>query len=495
MAVTYANHTITESPSWTINETWLDRVSTVIDQALERGLYVVTNMHHDSWMWADVSAAGANISMIEERFSASWSHIGAKLACKSSMVAFEPINEPRGTTKQHADELNRLNVMFLDAINKAGGWNSKRVVTLVGLGEDSIKTSQWFQMPTNYTNPMAIQYHYYSPYDFIFSAWGKTIWGSDADKASLETDLELIRNNFTDVPLVIGEWSASPGNTEPAARWKYVDFLVRTANKYNTSTILWDNGADNLDRAAHKWRDLTSVELIMNAKNGTSNSLPDSTEDLQATSQFTSAYIWHKVGDPVDDQNLPFLMNGNDIVSVTGPKGTTWVVDDQFYVTSTGNGTGANITFPQKTMLLLVGQNDAPGSKANLTLHFSKGADIVVNVMQWDVPKLSSTSSAVSSSSSSDLAIPIQWNGVKEPAAVKAVESDGTYLFDSWTQYLGPLQQARVTYSSQYNWDGSHIIITAAAVQAVAASGKSTTFTIEGWPRVPGNAVNYTLTV
>src|SRR5262249_35219539 len=148
-------------------------VSAVIDQATERGLYVVTNMHHDSWMWADVSAANANISMIEERFAASWAQIGQKLACKSNMVAFEPINEPPGTTQLHGDELNRLNIMFLDAINKAGGWNSKRVVTLVGLGEDSIKTSQWFKMPTNFTNPMAIQFHYYSPYDFIFSAWGK----------------------------------------------------------------------------------------------------------------------------------------------------------------------------------------------------------------------------------------------------------------------------------------------------------------------------------
>src|ERR1700753_219668 len=80
--VTYANHTITSSPSWTINSTWLDRISTVIDQATERGLYVVTNMHHDSWMWADVSAPDANISMIEERFKATWSQIGAVLACK-----------------------------------------------------------------------------------------------------------------------------------------------------------------------------------------------------------------------------------------------------------------------------------------------------------------------------------------------------------------------------------------------------------------------------
>src|SRR5689334_1924235 len=91
--------------------------------------------------------------------------------------------------------------------------------------------------------------------DFIFSAWGKTIWGSDADKAALEADIAAVRGNFTDVPLVIGEWSASPVALEPAARWRYFDHFVRMAAKYNTSIMLWDNGNDYLDRSSHKWRD------------------------------------------------------------------------------------------------------------------------------------------------------------------------------------------------------------------------------------------------
>lgn len=89
----------------------------------------------------------------------------------------------QGTTAEHGAEINKLNGIFLEAISDAGGFNPKRVVTLVGVGEDSIKTSQWFKLPDfKFTNPYAIQFHYYSPYDFTFSAWGKTIWGSDADK-------------------------------------------------------------------------------------------------------------------------------------------------------------------------------------------------------------------------------------------------------------------------------------------------------------------------
>jgi endoglucanase len=44
--VTYADHFTTASPDWTINPDWLQRVSDVVDMALDAGLYVLTNVHH-----------------------------------------------------------------------------------------------------------------------------------------------------------------------------------------------------------------------------------------------------------------------------------------------------------------------------------------------------------------------------------------------------------------------------------------------------------------
>jgi len=125
----------------------------------------------DSWQWADVSAAGANLTAIEERMYQTWLQIGETLGCKSSSVAFEPINEPPVSDEADAGELNKINGIFLKALRDSGGFNAKRVVTLVGPNMDSIKTSQWFEAPTGYDNPWALQYHYYSPYDFIFGAW------------------------------------------------------------------------------------------------------------------------------------------------------------------------------------------------------------------------------------------------------------------------------------------------------------------------------------
>ncbi|KAH8199599.1 hypothetical protein TruAng_006249 [Truncatella angustata] len=111
-------------PDWTMHSTWLQRVSDVIDMATDRGFYIIVNAHHDSALWADVTVSGVNLTMVEEKFYRLWYQVGVELGCKLSTVAFEPLNEPPETTSDHAAELNRLNNIFLQAINDTGGFNS-----------------------------------------------------------------------------------------------------------------------------------------------------------------------------------------------------------------------------------------------------------------------------------------------------------------------------------------------------------------------------------
>ncbi|QDS68114.1 hypothetical protein FKW77_010191 [Venturia effusa] len=479
------------APSYTVDPAWLERVSTVIDQITSRNFSVIVDVHHDSWEWFDFSkdASANNVATLSAKFSALWTQIGTKLACKSSLVAFEPINEPPGSTKEHGDVLNKMNGVFLKAIADAGGWNEKRVVTLVGLGEDSVKTSQWFKKPEgNWTNPWALQYHYYSPWGFVFAAIGATTWGSDADKTNLETDLKLIRGNFTDVPLIIGEWQVSPVATEPAARWKYFDFFVRTAAKYNTSTILWDNGNDFLDRAKSTWRDDVAKQIYISASKGIANSLPESTTDAQATEQQSSAYIFHKAGMAPQAQTLSYQLNGNTITAVTMEDGSAMQPGDYSI-------DGSMIKFSNAFVGRFVNTTlAAPGIKANLTVKFSAGADSRIQVVIWDTPKLAgeATSKAVNDL---ELKIPITWKGLPKVATVKALVSDGRYLKDDWTKWLGPMQQARASYNDIWSFDADNLILTKNAASAVRSAGKSTTFTFEFFPRVESNTLNYTLTV
>lgn len=132
--MTWADHFISGSPDWTINSTWLQRVSDVVDAVIERDLETIVNAHGDSYLWADVTAPGANYTAIEEQFYQLWYQVGTTLGCKSSLLALEPINEPPGTNQTHYDEINKLNALFLRAISDSGGFNKDRVVTLVGPG-------------------------------------------------------------------------------------------------------------------------------------------------------------------------------------------------------------------------------------------------------------------------------------------------------------------------------------------------------------------------
>ncbi|KAF2643346.1 endoglucanase B [Massarina eburnea CBS 473.64] len=490
LPVTWAYHFTSQSPTWDVDATWLQRVEDVVDMVTARGLSVLVNVHHDSWVWADISASGANLTAIEERFYRIWYQIGTKLACKESSVSFEPINEIPGSTQAHGDEVNKLNDVFLQAISDAGGFNAQRVVTLVGVGEDLVKTNSWFKKPdAKFTNPWAIQYHYYSPYDFIFGAWGKTTWGSDSDKATLEADIAAIRGNFTDVPLVIGEWDASSVFTETAARWRYFDFFVRTAAKYNTAMILWDNGADQFDRAIHKWRDPTALSILTNAAKGTINALPDSTTDGSTTSQNSSAYVYHKAGDAVTDVSLPYLFNGLTLSSITNTKTSKALTKGTDYSAST-----SSITLTSSFLKTIITSSTQTGSLLNLTLAFSAGSPTNVDILQYSTPKLGSTTSKLPATSA-DLSIPVTWAGQNRPATVRALKADGGILIDDWTQYLGPLQAGRLTYSGQWDWDANNIILRATVLDAVRTAGQTTTFTVEFYPREPGNVANYTLTV
>jgi endoglucanase len=286
---------------------------------------------------------------------------------------------------------------------------------------------------------------------------------------------------------VIGEWAVSPVATETAARWRYFDFFVRTAAKYNTSTILWDNGADFLDRASHKWRDEVAMDIYRNAVKGIPNALPGSTTDGSATSQSSSAYIYHKKNETVTNTTLPFLFNSNSLSKIS--QGSKQLSKGRDYTVSS-----EKITFSATYLKSIITPTSPTGSLANLTLTFNRGAALSVNILQYTTPVLSSTSGPLPAAGQ-DLLIPITWAGQNRPAAVKAVKADGGFLVDDWTQYLGALQQGRMTYSGQWDWTGEGVVVKAAVLDAVRVGGQSTTFTVEFYPREVGNVVGYTVVV
>lgn len=228
---------------------------------------------------------------------------------------------------------------------------------------------------------------------------------------------------------------------------------------------------------------------MTNAVAGETNSLPDSTTDGSATTQFSSAYVYHKVGAAITDSVLPYLFNGNTLSGIKNAKTGAVLKQGADYITNS-----SAIIFTSDFLKTVIASANTTGSLATLTATFSSGAPNNIEVIQYATPVLGSTTATLPATSA-DLLIPITWKGQSRPATVKAIKSDEGILFDDWTIYLGPLQQGRATYSGQWDWNAGNVILKAATLDAVRSAGKTTTFTFEFYPREPTNVATFTLTV
>src|SRR5690606_14364066 len=84
--IRFSGHAL-PNPPYTIDETFLVRVDTVIDQALSANLAVIIDLHAYEELAADVSAERA-------RFVAIWAQLAERYRQLPETVAFELLNEP-----------------------------------------------------------------------------------------------------------------------------------------------------------------------------------------------------------------------------------------------------------------------------------------------------------------------------------------------------------------------------------------------------------------
>jgi endoglucanase len=74
--------------------------------------------------------------------------------------------------------------------------------------------------------------------------------------------------------------------------------------------------------------------------------------------------------------------------------------------------------------------------------------------------------------------MPITYAGLAVVAAVNAVLADGTFLADTWTQYLGLLQQGRGTFG-EWSSDAGTFTVDVAGLTAMKAVNQTVTLTLE----------------
>jgi endoglucanase len=133
------------------------RVEQIVDWSLERQFWVVINVHHDSWQWADLSDA-TNLDQKFDKLEKLWTQIATRFKSKNERLIFESLNEPQGSTQEHADRYNDLNQRFVNIVRGSGGYNKDRLLTLPGLNTNIQNTVDWFTVPTN-AEPWILHVH------------------------------------------------------------------------------------------------------------------------------------------------------------------------------------------------------------------------------------------------------------------------------------------------------------------------------------------------
>ncbi len=264
--ISWSHHII--DPDYTIDPAWMGRVKEIVDWALEDGLYVVINIHHDNFDKDAKMPPLSGFYPTTENFENSanfvcntWAQISQAFnKGYDQHLIFEVLNEPRlaGTGEEWwynpaskksieaMQNLNKLNQAILDVIRASGGNNKKRLVAFPSLqASPDAAMALLFKMPQDYDlskDRLILSVHMYTPYSFAMESPGNRQY-SDAVKKEFTTIFKNLNSSFIEkgYAVYIGEYGATnKNNLKDRIDW-FGDF-IKEAGAYGMSCILWDNG-------------------------------------------------------------------------------------------------------------------------------------------------------------------------------------------------------------------------------------------------------------
>lgn len=266
--------------TYTINAEYDARVHEVVDWTLECGMYAIINIHWDGG-WVNKFPDDKEESM--KRYTHMWEQIADSFQDYGDYLMFESQNEELGwesiwnpwgdgTGKAESYALcNEINQVFVDTVRSSGGNNPTRHLLISGYNTGIDRTcDSLFKMPTDPANRMAVSVHYYSPAGFAIleedADWGKATptWGSDADYASLRSEMDMLKNTFTDkgIPVIIGEYGCPTKNKEPDSVRRFLASVCEEAYTRGHCPVMWSTPGGHYDREACKMADQDLQKLL-----------------------------------------------------------------------------------------------------------------------------------------------------------------------------------------------------------------------------------------
>jgi endoglucanase len=258
LPVTWAEH-IGIAPNYTIEAAWMNRVEEVVDWCLDRGLYVIVNLHHDggdsqeSW----IKKAASNETEIIDKFKKVWKQIADKFTFKSDYLIFEAMNEV-GFDNLAIDEaqklLTSLNQAFVDTVRDSDGLNPDRFLLAAGYWTDIDRTyDSRYRLPIDKKSRLILSIHYYTPSVFCIAekpnnSWGFSAdWGTAEDEAELKAQFGKLKARFLDAgaPVILGEYGVVKNNDKvEEGRVRWMTAVTQICLENGICPVLWDTGGE-----------------------------------------------------------------------------------------------------------------------------------------------------------------------------------------------------------------------------------------------------------
>ena len=250
--VRWDNH-MSETAPFTIDSTFMIRVEQVVDWALDRGMAVILNSHHDNWIKQDPD------SIDHARFEALWQQVSWHFRNKSEKLVFEIFNEPDYGGTIDIDDINTIQHRVLDIIRVNNPtryviYSNHHAVFAIDMPDDPY---------------IIANFHYYTPWSFCGEGTGT--WGTIDDIQQLVDMFDNIQIWAVEhnAPVYMGEFGVIT-DADRTSRLTWYDNLVTEAVNRGFSHACWEHqGAfeiyDYQDGSYTRTWDIELFNLLINS--------------------------------------------------------------------------------------------------------------------------------------------------------------------------------------------------------------------------------------
>ena len=259
--VSWHNHV---NDHYEINEDWMARVKEVAGWALDQGMYVIVNVHHDNdvhYFYPDTVHLDQSIAYL----TAVWTQMAEAFRDCDEHLILESMNEPRLVGSKYewswsnnvsecrlsAKYINQLNQIFVDTVRATGGNNATRYLAVPAYAAQPwAAADQAFILPTDTADHrIIVSAHAYTPYNFALNL-NSTDRTFDLDKdqskkSEIDSFLNLLYNRFVKygTPVMMDEFGALDKNGNLQDRVNFTAYYVAAASARGITCLVWDNHA------------------------------------------------------------------------------------------------------------------------------------------------------------------------------------------------------------------------------------------------------------